>query len=63
MPKFIKSDAAPEGDLSVQTPFGDVVVGDSPVEVSKDIAAELAGHPYFVETNDQPAAPAKRDKI
>jgi hypothetical protein len=42
MPIFKKVTDAPEGDLTISTPVGDVVVPASgTVEVSEDVATEL----------------------
>lgn len=64
MPNFKKLSDAPEGELTVITPAGDVVVPASgSVTVDETVAAELRLAAYVVETaEDAPKAPAKESK-
>lgn len=61
MSSFVKSDAAPEGDVSFSTPYGDFVVGTKPVEIDGPFASELALHP-FVTNAEKPVKASKEEK-
>lgn len=58
MPIFKKSSDAPEGDLSISTPAGNVEVPASgTVEVDASLAVELRLVPSVVETEEKAEAP------
>ena len=63
MPNFEKSPEAPEGELTVITPVGDVVVpATGSVTVTDEVAVELRLAAYVVETAEVKKASTKESK-